>query len=169
MRTLRVLRLLLWEDCQRDCQGCCNKDWDLITLETLGNFTGYDQILLTGGEPMMYTCDLIDAIDDIKKQTKTPIYIYTADVSEPLKVMGILGMVAGLTLTLHNQEDILPFLLFNSIFGIAPPDKSMRLNVFKGVKLPDVNLDGWTVKRDIEWIKNCPLPKGEVFRRYDDI
>ena len=28
-----ILRLLLWEECNRTCQGCCNKDWDLSSLD----------------------------------------------------------------------------------------------------------------------------------------
>lgn len=41
--------------------------------------------------------------------------------------------------------------------------KSMRLNLFPDIKkaLPDnINLSKWQIK-EIEWIKDCPVPKGE--------
>ena len=43
----------------------------------------------------------------------------------------------------------------------------MRLNLFDNIKamLPqDIDLSKWQVK-DMEWIKDCPVPKGEDFRR----
>ena len=46
-------------------------------------------------------------------------------------------------------------------------DKSMRLNLFSNIKeaLPkDIDLSMWNVK-DMEWIIDCPIPKGEDFRR----
>jgi hypothetical protein len=43
--------------------------------------------------------------------------------------------------------------------------KSLRLNVFKGVSLAELNLSCWKVKPNIKWIKNCPLPEDEVFMR----
>jgi hypothetical protein len=41
----------------------------------------------------------------------------------------------------------------------------MRLNVFKGVDLTGVDVTHWKVRTDIEWVKDCPLPEGEVFMR----
>lgn len=46
---MKKLRLLLHEECNRNCKGCCNKDWDLNALEIEDDFTDYDEILITGG------------------------------------------------------------------------------------------------------------------------
>lgn len=49
--------------------------------------------------------------------------------------------------------------------------KSMRLNLFSNIKeaLPkDIDLSMWHIK-DIEWIKDCPVPKGEDFRRVSEL
>ena len=42
------LRLLLFEECDRDCPGCCNRDWDLRSLPVCRDFTPYQVIMLTG-------------------------------------------------------------------------------------------------------------------------
>ena len=48
------LRLLLLDDCNRNCPGCCNRDWDLQALPLCQDYTPYRLIMLTGGEPMLY-------------------------------------------------------------------------------------------------------------------
>lgn len=49
-------------------------------------------------------------------------------------------------------------------------NKSLRLNLFPNIKeiLKDVDLSMWQVK-DIEWIKDCPVPEGEDFRRITNL
>jgi hypothetical protein len=42
--------------------------------------------------------------------------------------------------------------------------KSLRLNVFKGVSVPKT-WSNWIVKKNMVWIKNCPLPEDEVFMK----
>jgi molybdenum cofactor biosynthesis enzyme MoaA len=54
---VKKLRLLVTERCARSCSGCCNHDWDLAALPTCESYAGYDEVLLTGGEPMLYPED----------------------------------------------------------------------------------------------------------------
>jgi hypothetical protein len=42
----------------------------------------------------------------------------------------------------------------------------MRLNIFKDIEIGELKYGGWKIKKDIEWIKNCPLPAGEILKRY---
>jgi organic radical activating enzyme len=161
------LRLLLHSECNRSCSGCCNKDWDLAALPIVSSFKGFSEIMLTGGEPMLHSDLIFSTIESIKKEdTKVPIYLYTADVSKVRRVLTLLSELDGLTLTLHNQEDIIPFEAFNSFLLFSDfINKSLRLNVFKGVDLNAFDLSMWRVKKDMEWVKNCPLPLDEVFMR----
>jgi len=47
---------------------------------------------------------------------------------------------------------------------------SLRLNIFKGIYIPEVvDLSLWKVKKDMEWISNCPLPEDEVFMKLPNI
>ena len=163
---MRKLRLLITEECERSCPGCCNKDWDLDGLPIVDDFTGYDEILLTGGEPMLVTDKVTDLIDEIRQQTDAAsIYMYTADVRCPRTLRLLLEVyLDGVTVTLHEQEDVAPFLRFAEVVeGIEEVGKSLRLNVFKGIKLEYPK--GWIVKDNITWIKDCPLPEGETFGR----
>jgi hypothetical protein len=162
---MKKLRLLLTEKCNRKCRGCCNKDYDLKALPTCNIFSEYEEILLTGGEPMLYPSLICLTINRIRRQTKAPIYLYTASLIEPHILMSFLDVIDGITLTLHTPKDVEPFRLFNKMILAGALNKSLRLNVFRGISLRDINLSKWKVKKDMVWIKNCPIPKDEVFMR----
>lgn len=165
----KTLRLLLTSECNRDCAGCCNKDWDLEKLPIETSFEGYDEIILTGGEPMLEPGRIIKVSKKIKKvNKKAKIYLYTADTSRNINLNGIMFYIDGITITLHNQTDVTPCRKFlmclpkTFIFH-----KSIRINVFKGVDISAIGHYGTIIKENYEWIKDCPLPEHEVFKRYN--
>lgn len=149
------MRLLLFSACNRSCPGCCNNQWDLDALPVVEDFLDYDMVILTGGEPMLRPGFVAIAANYIQAQTDAPIILYTAKPEELPHVMRYLD---GVTVTLHEQADVPPFLALPKLRG------SLRVNVFKDVDVPDV--PGWTMKRDVEWIKDYPLPENEVFLRF---
>lgn len=158
------LRLLLFEECNRSCKGCCNKDWDLNALEKCKTFSGYDEIMLTGGEPMLDLWKIIDTVSAVRRENKeAKIILYTAKTDKPLDLLAILHYIDGITITLHDQKDVPTFQRFNNMLAQNRPDISYRANIFKGIKIE--NLPQWQTKRNIEWMKNCPLPEGEVFQK----
>ena len=160
------LRLLLFEECDRSCAGCCNRQWALESLPGCAEWDGYEEIILTGGEPMLRPDYVKGVIDAIRVQVDTPIYMYTAKTSNPLAVLEILEMIQGITVTLHEQTDVGNFCwLLACIKRADVRDKSLRLNVFSGVNVNGFDLSGWKVKDNIEWIPDCPLPKDEQFMR----
>jgi len=152
------LRLLVTENCNRACEGCCNKQWDLGALPVCLDFAPYDTIMLTGGEPMLDTLKIRQVIARIRRQNAdAQIYVYTA---MPRNLTALDDQIDGVTLTLHEQADVAEFWnIRKKLTG------SLRLNVFDGVSLMGVNTDGWDVREGIEWIENCPLPEDEVFMR----
>lgn len=157
------LRLLLFEECQRNCPGCCNRGWDIKHLPVCQDYTPYRLIMLTGGEPMLHPEMVRTAVAAIRAQTNAPIYLYTAMVDG---LDDLLPILDGVTVTLHDRADVAPFEQFvRSARNLQ--GKSLRLNVFEEagtVTCPD----GWQVKDHIQWIPNCPLPDGEVLMRYED-
>ena len=160
------LRLLLFEECDRSCAGCCNRQFDLDALPVVPNWNGWGEIILTGGEPMLRPDYVKGVIDAIRVHTDTPIYMYTAKTSNPLAVLEVLEMIDGLTVTLHEQGDVGNFCwLLACIKRAGVKDKSLRLNVFSGVDVKGINLSDWKVKENIEWIPNCPIPQDERFMR----
>jgi pyruvate formate-lyase activating enzyme-like uncharacterized protein len=158
----KKLRLLLWEACDRSCQGCCNLDWDLKTLPVCRDFSGYDEILLTGGEPMLAPATVRAVVRNLRGRSPATIYVYTAKVDSTFDALAVLREVDGMCVTLHEQKDVEPFLRFAAFS--AGMDRSLRVNVFRGVDCPVIPF-GWKAKTDIEWVRNSALPVGEEFMR----
>jgi len=160
---MKTLRLLITKKCNRHCKGCCNKDWDLDNLSIVSHYN-YDEVILTGGEPLIFIDKLIDLCKSIRKKTKAKIYVYTALIKYPIEVLSILNAADGLTVTLHDKEDSFFFNSLDFMVNSAKiQNKSLRLNVFKGIKFSASKI--WKIKKDIQWIKDCPLPKNEEFKR----
>ena len=178
-----TLRLLLFEQCNRSCEGCCNKDWDLDNLPVAPfvSYKNYDKIVLTGGEPMLRP----DLVKEVATRIRiaapnAKIILYTAKTRPLSKLMDVLRYIDGVTVTLHEQADLEPFLKLKKVvdtiwsYGCTSGEHrwvhklSFRLNVFSNVILPDVFISGlWDVRRGYEWIKNCPLPSNEDFMRLE--
>ena len=170
---MKILRLFLWDACHRRCERCCNQDWDLYNLPIINyhELHQFDQILLTGGEPMYYPIDTYYIIEKIREHApKAKLYMYTAKIDDVPMARRMLDKLDGITVTLHDDEDVSvfeEFAMFLNLDSTAPNSdiwKSLRLNVFAGVPLPRPQAcRGWKIKNDIEWIENCPLPPNEIF------
>lgn len=162
----KKLRLVLFEDCNRNCSGCCNKDWDIKNLPVCTDYSPYDMVLLTGGEPMLKPDLVVQAINEIREQTDSPIILYTASLEKPLWLFLITSLIDGLTITIHNQVDAASFIDFDKRFKpSAQMMNRLRLNVFKEAGFVPAK-PYWKVKENMVWIPNCPLPDGEVLMRY---
>ena len=194
-----TLRLLITDFCEKKCPGCCNKDWDLKNLPIAESYEGYEEILLTGGEPTLKVKLLFDTIIKIRKENPVAkIIVYTSNVFSLFQDW--VNFVDGITLTLHDKRDfdllrcvelsqikhnhslfdtfIKPRFYNDPTSGYYTSNgirynvnyitkrKSLRLNVFKGISVPKLyNKNNWQVKKNIKWIKDCPLPKNEEFKR----
>jgi hypothetical protein len=161
------LRLVMFEACNRDCAGCCNNDWDLNGLDVCDGFEGYDMIMLTGGEPMLKPMMIMQICNEIRESgSAADIILYTAKSRRTLDLIAMLLWVDGITLTLHEQYDVDAFIqLQRGMSGLDVSKYQLRLNVFSNVYIEGVDTTGWKVKDGIEWIKDCPLPEGEVIQR----
>lgn len=168
---MKNLRLLLFSACNRTCEGCCNKDFDLPALPVCDlathNFSIYNTIMLTGGEPMLNPMLVIHIARMIQERGVTAdIIMYTAKPKRALDLVAMLYTLDGITLTLHEPYDAKAFDELNTLMlTMGFRDKLLRLNVFKGVDISGIDTSLWRVKDNIEWIKNCPLPDNEVFMR----
>lgn len=165
---MKTLRLLLTENCNRNCEGCCNKQFDLVALPVETDFTQYDQVMLTGGEPMLHPMLVMETAKEIRRQNPTAtIIMYTAKTDQAGLLDAVLNYVDGLTITIHEEADWEPLLRFNA--GMTTDQrfrKLLRLNVFRDAGYAGFPFDRfWQVKKDIEWIDDCPLPDDEVFKR----
>lgn len=163
----KTLRLLLFEDCNRSCEGCCNRQWNLGNLPVVKDFTPYDEIILTGGEPMMRPDAIWSTIISIREQNMdASIILYTAMIAKPYILHDLMKYLDGLTVTLHDQQDVIPFVCFAGMLDKSDFSKSLRMNVFEGVDLSDHKISfAWQLRDHIKMLENCPLPDNEVFMR----
>ena len=159
----KKMRLVVWKHCPRNCEGCCNKDYDFSKIPMPMTYKGYDEIILTGGEPLTNPDVMAVLADKVRANADpgTRILLYTAVYSIEAH-RKVLPHVDGVTITLHEQADVEPFMfLCHWLRGHRwAYEKSLRLNVFKGIIHPDV-CDVFHVKSGIVWLKDCPLPSGE--------
>lgn len=171
----KKLRLLVTTKCNNKCPMCCNKQFDFNKVDIVNRWD-YDEIMITGGEPLLFLLETASIASHIKGIQKaqgyncSKIYVYTSCIS--LNIVNILNFVDGVTVTIHNKKDISKFIelseyLLNNKLNYSIKDKSLRLNLFPDIKalLPkDIDLSLWKIK-DIEWVKDCPIPEEEDFRR----
>ena len=163
---MKTLRLLVIDKCNRKCEGCCNKQWDLNLLPICDSFKGYSEIILTGGEPMLNPSLIRSLAIHIRKETQYPIYMYTAKVDDLEEILSVLYFLDGITVTIHEEKDWDSFSILNKSLLDFGYEKSLRLNVFKECNLRSYHeFDKWKIKDSIEWIDPCPLPTNEVFMR----
>lgn len=177
----RKLRLLVTTDCPNHCPMCCNNSWDFDKLPVVKDFD-YDEVMIIGGEPLLFTDKVIGLAKAIKTlnpilypgESVPKIYVYTS-MPSIYRLSKVMEVVDGIVLTPHSKKDVGKFIKLNTVLlndlvfivKVGVGKFSLRLNLFKNIKdmLPeDIDLSLWKVK-DIEWIKDCPVPQGEAFRR----
>lgn len=163
---MKLLRLVVTEKCFRSCVGCCMKDYNIMDISSysISQISEFDQIFITGGEPLL-NIDLIKKfITKIRKHSSTEIYLYTA-----LIFKNIVNYVDGVTYTIHKNSDLKDFKLNNNFLLNSKVKGSFFLNVFHEVNFkPDkYNLTRWNRKKlNITWVVNSPLPNGETLGKH---
>lgn len=158
------VRLLFTDDCNRKCKGCCNRNWTGeppigLTWQEVREF---DEIYITGGEPMLYPKKLKKLIKKLKTKTNK-IFLYTA-MPYPKKIfIDIMSFLDGASVTLHTSKDYFNF--YCAQYYATPFEgKSMRLNDFTNKKIKFTNGAEWH-HRPMTWIIDAPLPDGEIFAK----
>ena len=167
---MKTLRLICTYKCDRNCEGCCNKQ-DNFTPDNVPDFNlsyyDYDEIIMTGGEPMLFP-DGIRGLASIAmcQNPEARMILYTAKTTPIDEFEHMLRYFDGITLTIHDQADVDDFLRLHFHLKriqrwIQDNNKSMRLNIFKGVNVVLQRGHFWHIKDNIEWIPDCPLPSNE--------
>jgi molybdenum cofactor biosynthesis enzyme MoaA len=107
---MRKARVLVTKECNRDCDGCCNKSDNLMgTMQSI-DFNGlisqqFDEIIITGGEPLLLADKLLKFLKEINfKIHFKHIYLYSAlFVPKYYKSLLNLELIGGLHFTVHYE------------------------------------------------------------------
>ena len=163
----RKARVMLTQTCPRDCDECCNKYSTTIeSLETLKDraaLLNFDEIMLTGGEPMLYPGYVLEVATWLKNNGKK-VYLYTTMWAYWLGEE-LLDVLDGVHYTCHHPfsgDD--PHNLHDFFEDIRGRDGSYRLTLDPAIDKP-VSLEPASLSqiKVLEWIKDCPLPEEKLY------
>lgn len=165
-----TLRLITTYKCNRNCKGCCNKQlrFRKDNIPVVGDMSKYNTVIITGGEPMLFPFEVSSLCRAIKSLYNPQIILYTAFILPVLEFEYFFDrLLDGLTLTLHTQADatILTDVEDALAYRFAGRQITRRLNIFKGVNLDIKNPQLWTIKDNMEWIPDCPVPENEDLKK----
>ena len=170
----KKLRLLVTSKCPHKCPMCCNNQFNLLDLPVVDRLD-YNEVMITGGEPLLFPTRVTQLVNGMRHLcgATTKFYVYTS-IPKALIFLHVLEAVDGIVLTPHDKNAVMSFIELNG-YLLAKPEltynKSLRLNLFADIReqLPaSIDLSHWNVK-DMEWIKDCPVPEGEDFRRLPNL
>lgn len=173
----KKLRLLVTAFCPNKCPMCCNNSWDFSKLPIVDRWD-YNEIMITGGEPLCFSVKVSNLLYSIRQvleveQKHPKIYLYTSNAEKNTWAQ-VLEYLDGIVYTPHKIGDIDSFITLNQWLLVNKSyysKISFRLNLFEDIEklLPkDIDLSLWKVKH-MEWIKDCPVPEGEDFRRIAEL
>jgi organic radical activating enzyme len=162
-------RVLITRECNRKCPNCCSEYNTVMKgmkeISSIDALKDYDQIMITGGEPMLLPEAVRVYSEGLKRNNPDcTIYLYTALYKSNL--YDIMDIIDGIHYTLHIHSTPQDIANFNSFQELARlyPDKSIRAYIDPAVQLP-VTIYPWIYKRlEVKpWILEgaCPLPEGE--------
>ena len=173
----KTLRLICTYRCPRNCEGCCNTQDAYLqssvpTFNIMTNdFSRYEEVILTGGEPLINFGKLKYLIEIIRDDNPDAnIIVYTSNVHMKDEIIELLYLVDGITCTIHDQKDVddfrrLNFWLLRLKRYKMDNNKTLRLNVVEGVDVYMQDDSLWKIKDNIKMIDNCPVPQNEVLMK----
>ena len=177
--TKKKIHLVIGEKCIRNCPLCCNKQYDMNSIETVTDleYSEAEEIFITGGEP--FICDDVPFIAQQIKE-KYPnikkVYVYTNafelgwfmrawEYSGHENRFNLLHGLDGFTVSIKNEIDKYVFETYLN----GHPDiyrgghMSNYLYVFKGFE--DTKCYDYWVKKVREWQTDFTPATDSIFRK----
>ena len=183
---MRIARLIITWDCNRNCSYCCNTYTRVMkqqrAVQDLSELLPYDVICITGGEPMLYPRRVVNIAKALRLQNQNvKLFVYTAEpfagavgLTRPFGLQEVLSVVDGMHLSLHGEatqydvsaiREVQSFVLDHDLYK----EKSFRLYIHPDVQHA-ITLEP-RVWRRVElkpWLKEAEmeLPAGEELLVY---
>jgi len=109
---MRTARVIITRECRRQCEYCCDNPANPVVqqakrITSLQEIAGYDQYVLTGGEPMLNWAQTRRIITKARMISigKLSVILYTAwwpEAAEGNDAIEVLKGIEGFTYTLHH-------------------------------------------------------------------
>lgn len=166
----KTARVIVTYKCNRSCPGCCNGHGNSVRkIENIEELLGYEEIILTGGEPMLLGSTLQEFIQKLRVGMYSgKIYLYTAHWKDSRFNHEIIKMVNGITFTIHAEAvdaDIISLKWLSKQKRLAEPNFSSRLiidsRVYEKYDFSNIDLTNWDVIRKLQWKDYCPPAPNE--------
>ena len=161
-------RVLITEDCNRGCSGCCNTYSDIMShAQYIDNLMDLPQelggIMITGGEPMLNPERTQRIVEELRgRYPSSKLYLYSALYHDNLE--NILPILDGFHYTIHEGAKEKDLVLLDSLQGLLQrhqedwSDKSFRLYVDDRVDLPvRIVPNVWTKANVSKWMTEQEL------------
>jgi organic radical activating enzyme len=180
MSLLKKARVIVTLKCNRNCGNCCNKEEVFKQHKVLTNINdllSYDEIIITGGEPILLYVMLANFLHYLRGKYKKPIFLYSALYNDEREYINILRVVNGLHFTLHNEakdKEIVELKKLSSLllrYKDIYKHLSLRLAIdnrlYDKYDFSNIDFSGWSVVKKMKWLVNAPLPKDEELFIFD--
>jgi hypothetical protein len=172
---VRTARLIVTKRCERSCSYCCNEHPNvketMRTLQDVRDLRGFDEVLVTGGEPSLVPSKTINILEILRKHVPdAKLYLYSARYAAVIAGAVRRNLVDGVTYTLHDDatgEDVGRFLNMQRVAGWGGGDgRTFRLNLGSGIqrKVP-ITPSAWERIKIKHWKApgECRVPEGTLF------
>jgi pyruvate-formate lyase-activating enzyme len=171
-------RVIITLECNRKCDGCCNTPdmiYQAAKIPDISHVTDAEEIILTGGEPMLKPDLLLGVLDFLRNRedwTYTrKIYLYSALFHRGIEGLyeKVIPLVDGFQFTIHKEATYQEVAELKKLSQFLKHNRytfqSLRLCIdtalFERFHFGNVDLSAWDSVRKMKWIKDCPLPKDE--------
>lgn len=178
-------RVLITEDCNRNCTGCCNNFESIMqhaqyidTLYELPQFL--TEIMISGGEPMLYPERTLRITRELRDQYPlSKIYLYSSFYNKNLEE--IIPLLDGFQYTIHEGATESDLVLLDKLQELLENhrkdwhDKSFRLYIDDKVDLPvrvlpnvwnKAKVSTWLTENELLDIQPNGIPEGELLYIY---
>ncbi len=156
-------RLIVTYRCNRSCPGCCNEhDNSVRKIAYVKELLKYDEIVITGGEPMVIKRDVIKLILLLRSRGFTgKIYMYTAFFEDDTYSDILFERLDGITFTLHTEASGDDIESFERLSDIVTTKSRLNRRLFIDsriwYKLETLQrrFPVWNEVRKLEWKDEC--------------
>ena len=116
---MKSARVIITFDCPRNCSYCCNKQPKGLEsgkyIKELADIKGYDNYVITGGEPLNNPVTTLNIIKELKElNPEAKIYMYTSIWLSTPEQLEIFDLLDGITYSLHGKGTEVDKVMFNS-------------------------------------------------------